>query len=388
MPLPVLVVSSPPTRCIRFVNEAGEAFFGASKKRMLGTSLASLFPNTPRLLALLDKTASSAMSVSDHALHIDMASGKRLVTLHITPLHVPDPKPDDGHNHKYSHKQSHTHSHKQGEDMLLMIQENALGERLRAQAPQQEAGRRLSVVTAMLAHEIKTPLAAIRGATELLAAGSKPTLTKLIISETDRITGLINRMESLGAGAPPRLHPINIHEVIDHALAIAVRSFAKHHTLHRQFDPSLPETMGDRDLLIQALVNLIKNACEASDEKKAITIATLYNTGPRLNQVRQSPAAQSMPKPVPKPSPKPMLSVAVKNYGSGIDPDLGDRIFDVFTTTKANGSGLGLALVARVATAHEGAVEVVRETDAEGASMTAFYFSIPITKTKVTRETP
>ena len=363
MPLPVLVVASPPTHSIRFVNEAGEAFFGKSKKRLLDTPLVKLFPHTPRLLALLAKTASSTMSVSDHALEIDLPPlGKRLVTLHITPLHPPPPKQAGRHGY---------------DDMLLMFQEGALGEKLRAQAPQHEAGRRLSLVTAMLAHEIKTPLATIRGATELLAGGDRQTLTKLIISETDRLAGLINRMESLADGTPPRMQPINIHEIIDHALAIATRSFGKQHTMHRQFDPSLPETMGDRDLLIQALVNLIKNACEASDEKNPITIATLYNTGPRLTHASQSQG---------KPLPKPMLSVVVKNYGTGIDPNLGDRIFDVFTTTKTNGSGLGLALVARVATAHQGAVEV----DAEGESVTAFYFTIPITRdtrdTKNTRD--
>ena len=359
MHLPLLVVDG--NRNIRFVNEAAEAFFGSSKTRMLGTPLASLFATDSRLATLLDKAATSQISISDHAMELD-GDPPRLVNLHITPLH--DPSPPDTPSH----------------DMLLMFEEGVLGERLRVQAPQQEAGRRLSVFAAMLAHEIKTPLAAIRGASELLGGDTTNTrdLTRLIIGETDRITALINRMESLADGSPMHMHPINIHEIIDHCLAIATSSFATHHTIHRQFDPSLPETLGDRDWLIQAFINLIKNACEAADKASEITIATLYNTGPRLalaNSTGNANPAKPNPTSIATPTPTPTLSVVVKNYGTGIDPSLGDRIFDLFTTTKANGNGLGLALVARVAAGHHGAVEARHESD--GA--TAFYFTLPIT---------
>ena len=354
MRLPLVVVDG--AGAIIYVNGAGEEFLARSLRHIQHKPLGAMFTNSQPLTAMLAKAQTSRMSVSGLTLELELSNsqfGKRLADVHISPLLDYDAATLPAANGDAS----------QAPPMLLMFYEAQLSERLRAQIPQAAAGRRMSVFAAMLAHEVKTPLAAIRGASELLHKADKQqhNLTQLIISETDRVTKLINRMESLASDSPMRMQPVNIHRIIDHCLTVAASSYGNGYTIHRQFDPSLPETMGDEDLLIQAFTNLIKNACEATDKKAEIIVATLYDTGPRLSLAAGD---ASMP----------MLSVLVKNYGSGIDPSLGGSVFDLFTTSKESGSGLGLALVARVASRHKGTVEAQEEAD--GA--TCFRFCLPI----------
>ena len=179
----------------------------------------------------------------------------------------------------------------------------------------------------MLAHEMKTPLASMRGAAELLANNGEgaDNLADLIIAESDRMTNLVARMESLSAGHSITPKPLNIHEVIDHCLNLAGQSFGAGYVFEKNFDPSLPEVSGDRDLLIQALTNIIKNACEASDKKDEIMIKTSYSLGEKLRLSADRKGA--------------MLGVAVGNRGDGIPPELKPRIFDPFVTSKAMAAG-------------------------------------------------
>src|SRR5262249_43867985 len=189
----------------------------------------------------------------------------------------------------------------------------------------------------------------IRGAAQLLEESLAPEereMSQLIIAESDRIRGLIDRMESFGDTRAFTRHPVNIHEVLDRVRKVAESGFARGVSIVETFDPSLPPVLGDRDQLIQVFLNLVRNAADALPEKGGeITLTTGYRPGVKFGA---GVAGERVSLP---------LEVTVRDNGSGVPADLLPYIFDPFVTTKVRGSGLGLALVAKIVGDHGGGVE-------------------------------
>ena len=313
-----------------FVNPAAEEFFRASRGMLLGAPLSGYLDADHQVFTMIRRVQVSRSSISDQGIELKSAKiGQRLVNIQVSML--PDTV-EIGTN-----------------GVIVALQERSLAERLRGQQQFRGAARSMTSLSALLAHEIKNPLAGIRGAAELLEQGGRQNadaLTQLIIAETDRIAALLTRMESLAGGKDIDRHPVNIHEVISHCIQLAQNSFGKDFTIVSDFDPSLPEAEGDRDLLIQSLLNLIKNACEASDRNNKIVIRTFFNFGARLAVSGQKSGMGSP------------LVIEVEDHGKGIPDDLRERIFDPFVTSKSSGSGLGLALVASTIADHGGTLDV------------------------------
>ena len=324
LPMPLLLLGRKTE--VLYANPAAEQFFDTGLPLLRKQSLADLIaPHSP-LFQLVTQAAERNASAAER--DVDLSTprhGERIVDVTVTP--VPDPEGA----------------------MLLTFQERSLAQRMDRQLMARGAVRSMHGMAAVLAHEIKNPLAGIRGAAQLLEEALAPEereMTQLIIAESDRIRGLIDRMESFGDTRALTRHPVNIHEVLDRVRKVAESGFARGVTILENFDPSLPPVLGDRDQLIQVFLNLVRNAADALPEKGGeVTLTTGYRPGVKFGA---GVAAERVSLP---------LEVTVRDNGSGVPGDLLPYIFDPFVTTKVRGSGLGLALVAKIVGDHGGVVE-------------------------------
>ena len=223
---------------------------------------------------------------------------------------------------------------------------------------------------AILAHEIKNPLAAIRGAAQLLARRldekDRP-LGAMITDEVDRIARLIDRMQRLGSKPTEQLEPCNLHEAIRQAIATVQVAGGPAIAVREEFDPSLPPVMAHHDALEQVLINLLSNArdaCAGADEP-AITVKTRYVSGLVLSAIRLGRAVK-LP-----------IEITITDNGPGIDPALRDHVFEPFVTSKKSGQGLGLALVKKLLRDMDG--RIAHERD-ERAGLTHFRINLSVAK--------
>jgi two-component system nitrogen regulation sensor histidine kinase GlnL len=221
---------------------------------------------------------------------------------------------------------------------------------------QSSRGLPAAAAASLLAHEIKNPLSGIRGAAQLLESGAPPEqaeLTGLIRGEVDRITRLIDRMEGLSDTRPRPREALNIHTVLGHARDLARAGFATGRVIRELYDPSLPDVFGNRDALVQVVLNLLKNAAEATGEGGVITLTTAYRHGV---SVATFGGGQRLALPI---------ELCVIDDGPGAPTRIVDHLFDPFVTSKPSGSGIGLALVDKLVGEMGGIIEYAREGQPE-----------------------
>jgi len=327
LPHPVIMVA--PDGRIADANVAAEQFFEASIPMLRRHMLRDLVPFGSPLLALIEQVRQRGSAVNEYK--VDLATprnpGERLVDLHVAPL-----AEYDGH-------------------VIVMLQERTIADKMDRQLTHRGAARSVIALAAMLAHEIKNPLSGIRGAAQLLeqsAGDDDRSLTRLICDETDRIVKLVDRMEVFADERPVEREPVNIHVVLERVKKLAHTGFARHIRLVEEYDPSLPPVLANHDQLVQVFLNLVKNAAEAIGEGATdgeIQITSAFRPGVRL-AVPGSKARVSLP-----------LEICIKDNGPGVPDDLMPHLFDPFVTTKRSGSGLGLALVAKIVNDHGGITE-------------------------------
>lgn len=232
---------------------------------------------------------------------------------------------------------------------VISLQEQTRAIKFGQQLEHRNSARSMTAMAALLAHEVKNPLSGIRGAAQLLGQSAQEEdrkLTQLICDEADRIVALVNRMEVFSDDRPLEREAVNIHVVLERVRRIAENGFGTGIKFIERYDPSLPPVSGNHDQLVQVFLNLVKNAAEAVPAKGGeIVLSTSFQPGVRVAMSSSSGRIQ-LP-----------LVVTVQDNGSGIPEDLRPHLFDPFVTTKPKGSGLGLALVAKIISDHGGVIE-------------------------------
>jgi two-component system nitrogen regulation sensor histidine kinase GlnL len=318
---------------IVYANAAAETFLDASQALLKRQRLADIFHERSPLVALVTQIRRTGASVNEYGLDV-------------TPLR------HGAQNHGQP-KRVDVYGWPMPEQpglVVLLLQQRTMAEMIERLVTHRQAARSVSGLASVLAHEIKNPLSGIRGAAQLLEPALSPddrALARLIIDETTRIRNLVDRMEVFGDERPLDKSPVNIHAVLDHVKRLAQSGFASTLRILEEYDPSLPMIPGNRDKLVQAVLNLVKNAAEALDgvDGARIVLRTGFRPGVRLS-VPGSSTRMSLP-----------FLIEVEDNGAGIRDDVREHLFDPFVTTKHSGTGLGLSLVAKIIGDHGGIIE-------------------------------
>lgn len=333
------------TMTIRYVNAAAEQLFQSSAAAIIGEPLTNFMPANGAVMSLVEQARREGAPVSAYGVGLDTPrTGARMMSVHVAPM-------------------SDTHGW-----LVLSLQEQTRALKIGQQLEHRNAARSMTAMASLLAHEVKNPLSGIRGAAQLLeqtAPEDERHLTQLIRDECDRIVALVDRMDVFSDERPLARSPVNIHIVLERVRRIAENGFAKGIKIVEWYDPSLPPVDGNHDQLVQAFLNLVKNAAEAAPRTGGeIVITTSYRQGVRVSLPGTTSRVQ-LP-----------LVVSIQDNGPGIPDDIRSHLFDPFVTTKSKGSGLGLALVAKIVSDHGGIIEFESEP-----KRTVFRVMLPIVNT-------
>lgn len=310
-----------------FANAAAEAFFQTSISVLRNRTFDRFASKASPMHAVIDQVRRERAPVSEY--RVDVSSPRlgedRWVDIYVAPV-VEFPG-----------------------SVVVLLQVRSMADTLDKQLTHRGAARTVTGLAAMLGHEIKNPLSGIRGAAQLLESASSEddrVLTRLITDETDRIVRLVDRMEVFSDERPTARDPVNVHSVLEHVKTLARSGFARNVRIIEEYDPSLPPVLANRDQLVQVFLNLVKNACEAmvGQANPQLVLRTAFRPGMRV-------ASPGSNKRVSLP-----IALSVSDNGSGVPEELQAYMFDPFVSSKQNGSGLGLALVAKIVGDHGGVI--------------------------------
>jgi len=334
---------------VEFANPAAEHFFSLSQLVLRRGKLQDYLTFGCPLLALVEQIRRSGLTLNEYGVEVVLPRAGASLLVDVYGGLLGD----------------------SSETVVVMLQQRSMAQMIERQLTHRAAARSVSGMAAVLAHEIKNPLSGIRGAAQLLEPGlgsDDRSLTQLICSETERIRQLLDRMEVFGDERPLNGQAVNVHDVLDHVVRLSSAGFASGIAVQLEYDPSLPAVLGVRDKLVQAFLNLVKNAAEAiretdqeSGEGGRIQVITAFRPGVRMS-VAGSDARISLP-----------LMIEIVDNGGGIASGMVAHLFDPFVTSKRNGTGLGLALVAKIIRDHGGIIECE-----SAAQRTVFRVLLPV----------
>jgi two-component system nitrogen regulation sensor histidine kinase GlnL len=334
--LPDAVIGFSPDLRICFSNDAAQRFFGLGDRQLREKALPALLGDGPRAVA--EAVGTAIRNNQTVTLH-DVSLGGRLAGSVVIAVAEP------------------------GAWYMLVIRQQAPQPASEWNEKTKYSLQSAQLLARMLAHEVKNPLAGIRGAAQLLEKGEiaeeDRELVTLIAREAVRIQDLVEKFNIFDDDVPQTQYKrVNLHEVLSRVTQIARAEFGADIEIAEDFDPSLPDARGHFDHLVQAQLNLVKNAAEAfAGGKGRIVLRTYYDTAAGYHPER--------PEKLP-------LCVEIEDNGAGITPEALGRIFQPYYTTKAEGQGLGLPIVSRIVDNHGGVIHVD-----SGPGRTVFRISLP-----------
>jgi two-component system, NtrC family, nitrogen regulation sensor histidine kinase GlnL len=307
---------------LRAINPAGEMLFENSAKKIVGQRLADLVPQGVRLEDILRETLRSHHPFTARGVRLGLP-GDRTITVDCTVTTT-----------------SHSGGHEELVVELAQIDRFLRLSRDESQLDRQAANR---AVMRGLAHEIKNPLGGLRGAAQLLEREltdkSLKEYTRIIIHEADRLRNLVDRM--VGPHQALKLMPLNVHQVLQHVRKLVLVETPVGLTIDSDYDPSLPQILGDPEQLIQAVLNIVRNSVQAMGSKGRIRLRTRVERGFTIGQKRH----------------RLVLRIDIEDNGPGIPEELQERIFYPMVTTRADGTGLGLSIAQDIIHRHGGLIE-------------------------------
>jgi len=327
---------------LRYINPAGEMLFDASARHLLDTPIAELIQVDDNLITALHEVIDTAHPFTKHEQKL-LLLAKHEITVDMVVSTLQEAR---------------------GEPELL-VEMNRLNRLLRitrdeSLVTQQKATREL---LRGLAHEVKNPLGGLRGAAQLLEkelpSESLKEYTRVIIGEADRLQKLVNQI--LGPNSMPKVKPTNILEVVERVRSLVRAEKHDGLTIQRDYDPSIPEIDIDPDQLIQSLLNIVRNACQAMNDQGEIILRTRILRNYTIGQETYRLAAR----------------IDVIDNGPGIPDDIKEHIFFPMITGRAEGSGLGLSIAQSLIQQHGGLIECESEP-----GKTVFSIILPVTRRK------
>ena len=319
------------------INPAAENILGISRARARGQSLLQLVDDEPELREILSRVIATGDHYANemHLASTEVHSYDRIVDCRVSPVEL--------------------------ENAVLLVEITDVTRRNQisrenALIIQHGAGRQM---IRQLAHEIKNPLGGIRGAAQLLERQlEKPELreyTDVVISETDRLASLVDTL--LGPGGPPKKEPVNVHELLEYVMRIIETEDQRQLLIHRDYDPGLPLIDLDRDQMIRAFLNLVRNAAAALDGQGTITLRSRAVTNFTIGNVRHRVIA----------------TIEIEDDGPGIPTELQDSVFYPLVTSRPEGTGLGLPAAQELISRHGGLIEFESRP-----GKTVFFVRIPL----------
>lgn len=302
---------------ISFANHASLAFTGMGQKSISGKTLSALLGDTHPVAEAFAVVMRNHQPLTLHDLSI---MGKAVTACNLTPM-------EDMTTILVSWRHD-----------VIALRDEWLDKIRQSIKPAQH-------LTRMLAHEVRNPLAGIRGAAQLLQMGDLTeddrALAKLIENETQRIARLVDKVNVFDSVPHSEFRAVNIHAVCDHVVGLVRAGICAGITVETRYDPSLPDIQGHQDSLIQAVLNLVKNAAEAGATQ--ITLHSYYDTAAGFHP----DSGLRMP-----------VTLEINDNGQGMDDKTVARLFEPCFTTKPDGEGLGLAIVSQIVDDHGGAMQV------------------------------
>ncbi len=321
------------TLCVKYLNSAAEMLFEVSSRQIVGTAVQELLPAEPTFHESLRQALSSGQGMTERELALMLSSEKKItVDCSVTSIRT-----------------------ESGEELILVeIMQVDHHLRISREERLQAQNAATRALVRGFAHEVKNPLGGLRGAAQLLegelAEEGLKEYTQIIISEADRLQKLVDEM--LGPNRLPEKKLINIHEVLERVRSLVLAEVPDGVQIKRNYDPSIPEFIADRDQLLQAILNIVRNAIQAVEEKGTVELKTRIERQFTIGNVRH----------------RHVLRIDISDNGPGISEDMQQKIFYPMVTSRVEGTGVGLSIAQSLISRHDGLIESSSSED--GAKFT------------------